>query len=99
MLAPTPTTVEASALSNGRRGLHFICSMLISLIFVADVNRDDSFVLLVVIAGRTDEDMGDVEMKFRPGISASIIAELTDCNAALSQQRKKRQVFLRYIIG
>ncbi|KVI08063.1 Pre-mRNA-splicing factor 19 [Cynara cardunculus var. scolymus] len=30
--------------------------------------------------------------KIRPGISAGIIAELTDCNAALSQQRKKRQI-------
>lgn len=27
-----------------------------------------------------------------PGISPSILAELTDCNTALSQQRKKRQV-------
>ena len=28
----------------------------------------------------------------RPGISPNILAELTDCNTALSQQRKKRQV-------
>lgn len=56
---------------------------------------DDSFVLLVVIAGRADEDTAPVGKKLRTGISASIIAELTDCNAALSQQRKKRQVFLR----
>ena len=30
--------------------------------------------------------------KLCPGISAEIITELTDCNAALSQKRKKRQV-------
>ncbi|KAH7859217.1 hypothetical protein Vadar_033272 [Vaccinium darrowii] len=62
MLAPTTTTIEASALSNGKR------------------------------AGRADEDMAPVGKKLRTGISASIIAELTDCNAALSQQRKKRQI-------
>ncbi|KAF7150492.1 hypothetical protein RHSIM_Rhsim02G0043500 [Rhododendron simsii] len=61
MLAPMATTIEASALSNGKRG-------------------------------RTDEDMGAVGKKLHTGISASIIAELTDCNAALSQQRKKRQI-------
>lgn len=58
---------------------------------------DDSFVPLVVIAGRADEDMGAVGKKLHTGISASIIAELTDCNAALSQQRKKRQVFFALI--
>ncbi|OVA10375.1 WD40 repeat [Macleaya cordata] len=30
--------------------------------------------------------------KVHPGISADTIAELTDCNAILSQQRKKRQI-------
>lgn len=39
-----------------------------------------------------DEELGPNGKKLRPGISASIITELTDCNAALSQQRKKRQV-------
>uniref|UniRef100_A0A5B6ZKU9 Pre-mRNA-processing factor 19 n=2 Tax=Davidia involucrata TaxID=16924 RepID=A0A5B6ZKU9_DAVIN len=39
-----------------------------------------------------DEAMGPGGKKMRPGISASILAELTDCNAALSQQRKKRQI-------
>lgn len=34
MLAPTATTIDASALSNGKRGLHFICSKLISIIVV-----------------------------------------------------------------
>ncbi|XP_057957414.1 pre-mRNA-processing factor 19 [Malania oleifera] len=61
MSALTVTTVNASALSNGKRA--------------AD-----------------DEDLGPGGKKIRPGISASIIAELTDCNAALSQQRKKRQI-------
>ncbi|KAG6757305.1 hypothetical protein POTOM_037613 [Populus tomentosa] len=39
-----------------------------------------------------DDDLGQPGKRVRPGISASIISELTDCNAALSQQRKKRQV-------
>ncbi|KAL0456924.1 UNVERIFIED_CONTAM: Pre-processing factor 19, partial [Sesamum latifolium] len=30
--------------------------------------------------------------RIRPGISSSIISELTDCNTVLSQQRKKRQI-------
>lgn len=41
-----------------------------------------------------DEELGPGGKRIRPGISASIIAELTDCNASLSQQRKKRQVLL-----
>ncbi|KAH7573172.1 hypothetical protein JRO89_XS03G0082800 [Xanthoceras sorbifolium] len=39
-----------------------------------------------------DEDMGPGGKKLRPGISSAIITELTECNAALSQQRKKRQI-------
>lgn len=39
-----------------------------------------------------DEELGPNGKKQRPGISSSIITELTDCNSALSQQRKKRQV-------
>ncbi|XP_039157118.1 pre-mRNA-processing factor 19 homolog 1 isoform X1 [Eucalyptus grandis] len=39
-----------------------------------------------------DEEPGYAGKKMRPGISASIIAEITDCNLALSQQRKKRQI-------
>ncbi|KAF8388285.1 hypothetical protein HHK36_026951 [Tetracentron sinense] len=39
-----------------------------------------------------DEELGPGGKKIRPGILADIIAELTDCNAALSQQRKKRQI-------
>eukprot|EP00258_Populus_trichocarpa_P008671 XP_002314503.3 pre-mRNA-processing factor 19 homolog 2 [Populus trichocarpa] len=39
-----------------------------------------------------DDDLGQPGKRIRPGISASIITELTECNAALSQQRKKRQV-------
>ncbi|KAL4554766.1 hypothetical protein LXL04_037370 [Taraxacum kok-saghyz] len=38
-----------------------------------------------------DDELGPDGKKIRPGISASIMTELTDCNAALSQQRKKRQ--------
>ncbi|KAK6926561.1 Pre-mRNA-splicing factor 19, partial [Dillenia turbinata] len=39
-----------------------------------------------------DEDLVPGGKKIHPGISASIITELTECNAALSQQRKKRQI-------
>ncbi|KAK8571938.1 hypothetical protein V6N13_047567 [Hibiscus sabdariffa] len=41
---------------------------------------------------REEEDMGAGAKRMRPGVSDSIIAELTECNAALSQQRKKRQI-------
>lgn len=47
---------------------------------------------LVLTAATEDDEFGPDGKKFRPGISSSIITELTDCNAALSQQRKKRQV-------
>ncbi|KAK2400171.1 U4/U6 small nuclear ribonucleoprotein PRP4 protein [Trifolium repens] len=39
-----------------------------------------------------DEELAPNAKKLHPGISSSIISELTDCNAALSQQRKKRQI-------
>ncbi|KAL3812425.1 hypothetical protein ACJIZ3_013693 [Penstemon smallii] len=39
-----------------------------------------------------DDEMGSDGKRIRPGISSSIISELTDCNTALSQQRKKRQI-------
>ncbi|XP_060179085.1 pre-mRNA-processing factor 19-like [Lycium barbarum] len=39
-----------------------------------------------------DEEMGPDGKKIRPGISQTVIETLTDCNAALSQQRKKRQI-------
>ncbi|KAI4318162.1 hypothetical protein L6164_025965 [Bauhinia variegata] len=39
-----------------------------------------------------DEDLANGGKKMRPGITSSIISELTECNAALSQQRKKRQI-------
>lgn len=39
-----------------------------------------------------DEDFGIAAKRIRPGISTDTIAELTDCNAMLSQQRKKRQI-------
>ena len=38
------------------------------------------------------DDQGPDAKKMRLGISGEVITELTDCNAALSQQRKKRQV-------
>lgn len=47
-----------------------------------------------VIVAAEDEEFGPGGKRIRPGISASIIGELTDCNAALSQQRKKRQVLV-----
>ncbi|XVF24352.1 hypothetical protein REPUB_Repub13aG0120500 [Reevesia pubescens] len=39
-----------------------------------------------------DEEMGPDAKQMRTGVSDSIIAELTECNAALSQQHKKRQI-------
>ncbi|KAK7279190.1 hypothetical protein RJT34_24236 [Clitoria ternatea] len=39
-----------------------------------------------------DDELAPGAKKIHPGISSSIISELTDCNAALSQQRKKRQI-------
>ncbi|KAJ7979796.1 pre-mRNA-processing factor 19-like [Quillaja saponaria] len=39
-----------------------------------------------------DEELAPDAKKIRPGIVSTIIAELTDCNAALSQQRKNRQI-------
>ncbi|KAK1260514.1 U-box domain-containing protein 72 [Acorus gramineus] len=39
-----------------------------------------------------DEELGPGGKRIRPGITSEIIAELTDCNATLSGQRKKRQI-------
>ncbi|KAL4190586.1 hypothetical protein AMTRI_Chr07g25440 [Amborella trichopoda] len=39
-----------------------------------------------------DEEFGHGAKRIRPGISAEIIAELTECNTTLSGQRKKRQI-------
>ncbi|VVA89950.1 unnamed protein product [Arabis nemorensis] len=39
-----------------------------------------------------DGEEGPDAKKMRLGISTEVITELTDCNAALSQQRKKRQI-------
>ncbi|KAF7837423.1 Pre-mRNA-processing factor 19 [Senna tora] len=39
-----------------------------------------------------DEDLAPGGKKMRSGITSNVISELTDCNAALSQQRKKRQI-------
>ncbi|GER52232.1 pre-mRNA-processing factor-like protein [Striga asiatica] len=39
-----------------------------------------------------DSEIGADVKRGRPGISSSIISELTDCNTALSQQRKRRQI-------
>ncbi|CAI0383122.1 unnamed protein product [Linum tenue] len=39
-----------------------------------------------------DDDLAPPGKKLRQGISTDIITELTECNAALSQQRKRRQI-------
>lgn len=39
-----------------------------------------------------EEELGPDGKKIRPGINPDMIAELTECNAALSGQRKKRQI-------
>lgn len=43
------------------------------------------------VAAAADE-LGPGGRKVHPGISSSILDELHECNVALSQQRKKRQV-------
>ncbi|CAI9118045.1 OLC1v1019552C1 [Oldenlandia corymbosa var. corymbosa] len=39
-----------------------------------------------------EDDIGPDGKRIRPGISSNVISELTDCNAELSHQRKKRQI-------
>ncbi|CAA3029131.1 pre-mRNA-processing factor 19 [Olea europaea subsp. europaea] len=39
-----------------------------------------------------EDEIGPDGKRIRPGISSNIISELSDCNAALSQLRKKRQI-------
>ena len=52
-----------------------------------------------MIIAAEDEDMDPGAKRMRSGISDSVIVELTECNAALSQQRKKRQVlFIQHIL-
>lgn len=46
----------------------------------------------IVLVAIEDGEMGPDGKRVRPGISNGVILELTDCNAVLSQQRKKRQV-------
>ncbi|KAA8527807.1 hypothetical protein F0562_035324 [Nyssa sinensis] len=53
---------------------------------------DNASVLSKEKRAAEDEEIGPGGKRIRPGISASILADLTDCNAALSQQRKKRQI-------
>lgn len=36
-----------------------------------------------------DDEIGPDGKRIQPGITSSIISELTECNAALSQQRKR----------
>ncbi|XP_057783562.1 pre-mRNA-processing factor 19 homolog 1-like isoform X2 [Salvia miltiorrhiza] len=42
--------------------------------------------------GAEDDELGPNAKRMHPGISTSIISELADYNALLSQQRKKRQI-------
>ncbi|KAJ4968616.1 hypothetical protein NE237_015317 [Protea cynaroides] len=39
-----------------------------------------------------DEELGPGGKRIRPGVSGDVIAELTECNSTLSQERKKRQI-------
>ena len=45
-----------------------------------------------MIIAAEDEDMDPGAKRMRSGISDSVIVELTECNATLSQQRKKHQI-------
>ncbi|KAL5996893.1 E3 ubiquitin-protein ligase prp19 [Asimina triloba] len=46
----------------------------------------------LLLAAAEDEELGPAAKRARPGISKEIIEELAACNAALSGQRKKRQI-------
>lgn len=92
MPASVPISVNASAVSNGRAGsyiyivLFIQCSWKVGLSLAYQsldfLNSTPAAVDGAVPGGNN----------VRPGISASVFEELTECNAALSQQRKKRQV-------
>ncbi|RRT83330.1 hypothetical protein B296_00017938 [Ensete ventricosum] len=45
-----------------------------------------------IMLAAAEDELGPDGKKIRPGINPAIIAELTECNALLSGQRKKRQV-------
>ena len=87
MSMSTVTAVNASALSNGKRGSCFSSRLIVFNLFQFIYHLH-----FVATIAAEDEELGPNGKKLRPGISSSIITELTDCNAALSQQRKKRQV-------
>lgn len=84
---------NAPALSNGKRGSLFMCFLVEFHFFNINLPIAHWNPVNVIIAAE-DEEFGPGGKRIRPGISASIIGELTDCNAALSQQRKKRQVLV-----
>lgn len=72
-----------------------LCAFWLIFIFFFNINLPIAHWNSVnVIVAAEDEEFGPGGKRIRPGISASIIGELTDCNAALSQQRKKRQVLV-----
>lgn len=105
-MSASATTVNASALSNGKRGLsHFQPVLLFNVanlhcIFCWFLMVVGLYIFILVTTAAEEEELGPDGKRARPGISASIIAELTDCNAALSQQRKRRQVLRqRYVIN
>lgn len=89
----TAVTANLPALTNGKRGSCFItgCLLYFSSKFSCWLIRS-FFLFLHYIAAPEDEEMGPDGKKVRLGISQDIIAELSECNAKLSQQRKKRQV-------
>lgn len=68
-------------------------TLICSLLFF-----NDSFIHRFGVAAAEDDELGPDGKKVRTGITSSIITELTDCNAALSQQRKKRQVSIALIL-
>lgn len=90
MTASAAATANASMLSNGKRGSDLEFSQywfyIISMHLTCFLPRDS------IRAAAEDDDLGPDGKKFRPGISADTIKELADCNAHLSQQRKRRQV-------
>ena len=88
-LSSTPVSSNAAVSVNGKRGLSIQSSMNMDFHQYSGSDLSSFYIFPV----NEDEELGPDGKKIRRGISATVISELTDCNAALSQQRKKRQVF------
>lgn len=101
MSMSTAIPENGSALSNGKRGtshVYIYNQLFSSFLFhcfsfvLFKYTYNISFLNFYSCKAAEDDELGPDGKRLRPGISSEIIEELTDCNAALSQQRKRRQV-------